>query len=160
LTIEEGVVSHAKPNTATVSQPATASRQASIASPTVPAPQAVHMRSTVVLKAAADLSTEFGRARDQEELGRLLGRAADMLDASGLIVWITDGDALRPVLVARLLARHARADVSDAAVGRQCGRRCLPNRVVTDRFVQAGRYAGSDCRANPDGQWLHGRVIG
>jgi CHASE3 domain sensor protein len=126
LTIEEGVVSHAKPATAAVSQRATASRPAPTASPTVPAPQAVQMRSTVVLKAAADLSTEFGRARDEEELGRLLGRAADMLDASGLIVWITDGDALRPVLshgyspamLARMSAMPRSADNAAAAACR------------------------------------------
>ena len=50
LTIEEGVVSHAKPTTATVSQPATASRQAATASPAVPAPQAVQMRSPSSLR--------------------------------------------------------------------------------------------------------------
>jgi hypothetical protein len=52
------------------------------------------------LKAAADLCTEIGRAKDRDDLVRLLGRAADIIDASGLIVWIggTDGADLRPAL--------------------------------------------------------------
>ena len=46
------------------------------------------------------LATDFGRVRDLEELTRILGRAADILDASGLMVWmgIATGGDLRPVL--------------------------------------------------------------
>ena len=53
-----------------------------------------------VLKAATDVATEFGRVRDLDELTRVLGRAAEVMDASGLMVWMgsaTGGD-LRPVL--------------------------------------------------------------
>jgi hypothetical protein len=65
---------------------------------TVPAPLA--NRSAPVLKAMADLATEFGRVRDSEELTRLLARAADMMDASGLVVWVgnASGADLRPAL--------------------------------------------------------------
>jgi hypothetical protein len=53
-----------------------------------------------MFRAAADLATDFGRVRDLEELTRLLGRAADVLDASGLMVWMgtSSGGSLRPVL--------------------------------------------------------------
>jgi hypothetical protein len=53
-----------------------------------------------LFRSAADLATDFGRVRDLEELTRILGRAADLLDASGLMVWIgtTSGGDLRPVL--------------------------------------------------------------
>ena len=53
-----------------------------------------------IFRAAADLATDFGRVRDLEELTRILGRAADLLDASGLMVWMgtTSGGDLRPVL--------------------------------------------------------------
>jgi hypothetical protein len=53
-----------------------------------------------VLKAAADLATDFGRVRDLDELTRLLGRAAEVMDASGVMVWMgtTTGADLRPVL--------------------------------------------------------------
>jgi hypothetical protein len=53
-----------------------------------------------LFRAAADLATDFGRVRDLDELTRILSRAADLLDASGVMVWMgtaTGGD-LRPVL--------------------------------------------------------------
>jgi hypothetical protein len=58
------------------------------------------VRSPLVLKAAADLSTDFGRARDTEAVTRLLERAADLIDASGIIVWMGDmtGGDLRAIL--------------------------------------------------------------
>ena len=40
------------------------------------------------MKAAADLCTEFGRIHDLAELKTLLGRAARLMDASGLVVWL------------------------------------------------------------------------
>jgi hypothetical protein len=52
-----------------------------------------------MLKAAADLATDFGRVRDSAELERLMARASDLMDAAGLVVWLSDGhDGLRPVL--------------------------------------------------------------
>jgi hypothetical protein len=52
------------------------------------------------LKAATAVITDFGRVRDLDELARLLGRAADVIDASGLMVWMggEGGGYLRPVL--------------------------------------------------------------
>ena len=40
------------------------------------------------LKLAAALATEFGRVRDLDELRRVLARAADAMDASGIMVWM------------------------------------------------------------------------
>ena len=53
-----------------------------------------------LFKAATDVVTDLGRVRDVPELTRVLGRAADVMDASGLIVWIgsAGGVDLRPVL--------------------------------------------------------------
>lgn len=53
-----------------------------------------------VLTAAADLCVELNRARDVDELTSLLERAAQVLDASGLVVWVGAPGAsmLRPVL--------------------------------------------------------------
>lgn len=53
-----------------------------------------------IMKAAADLATDVGRARDFNDLEGLLARAADLMDASGVVVWIgsTAGADLRPVL--------------------------------------------------------------
>lgn len=54
----------------------------------------------VALKAAADLCTDFGRVNGVDQLNMLLGRAAQMMDASGVIVWVGDssGGDLRAVL--------------------------------------------------------------
>ena len=43
-----------------------------------------HAREAVVFKAATDVVTDFGRVRDLDELTRVLGRAADVMDASGV----------------------------------------------------------------------------
>ena len=53
-----------------------------------------------LFRTAADLATDFGRVRDLEELTRILGRTAEVLDASGLMVWMgtRSGGDLRPVL--------------------------------------------------------------
>jgi hypothetical protein len=53
-----------------------------------------------LLKAAAELATDFGRLRDVNDLTLLLRRAAKVMDASGLVVWMgsLNGADLRPVL--------------------------------------------------------------
>ena len=53
-----------------------------------------------ILKHAAQLCTEFARVTSLEDLTALLGRAADMLDANGVVVWLGSptGADLRPVL--------------------------------------------------------------
>ena len=92
---DEGIVSHARPAFAsslssgrdaagpqavtTWSDPGI--REVGVAPSTAPA------RNAVVLKAAADLATDLGRVRDTDELSRLLARTADLMDASGLVVW-------------------------------------------------------------------------
>jgi hypothetical protein len=53
-----------------------------------------------VLRAASQLCTDLGRVSDVEELRGLVGRAAELMDASGLIVWTGDqeGSHLLPAL--------------------------------------------------------------
>lgn len=67
-----------------------------------PAPPAPIARTTSpVLRAAADLAVAFGKVNEAAELERLMERTADVLDASGLVVWMGNsvGGDLRPVLV-------------------------------------------------------------
>ena len=86
---------------------------ATVASAAVPAPIApASPRATgSMFKAATDVATDFGRVRDLDELARVLGRAADAMDASGLMVWAGSaaGSDLRPVLAhgysAEMIAR-------------------------------------------------------
>ena len=53
-----------------------------------------------LMKAAADLATDLGRARDLNDLTRLLERVAELMDASGIVVWVGSlaGADLKPVL--------------------------------------------------------------
>ena len=117
---DEGVVSHARTTAADTSMPLHANVPAAAPPP----------RSAVVLKTAADLATDFGRVRDSEDLERLLGRTADLLDAAGVVVWMGAADAagekLRPVLahgyapqiMARMTAVPCSADNAAAAAYR------------------------------------------
>lgn len=83
-------------------------REAPLRKPQVPG---LEPRQLPALKAAAELCTELGRVNDLEELTRLMARAAQALDASGLIVWLagSPNTDLRPVLAhgysAQTLAR-------------------------------------------------------
>ena len=79
-------------------------KPAPVAATSVPAPRPVppltfHAQGSV-LKAATDVVTAFGRVRDLTELSHVLGQAAEVMDASGLMVWVGSaaGDDLRPVL--------------------------------------------------------------
>jgi hypothetical protein len=65
--------------------------------PAEPAPTG---RNAAVLKAAASLATDFGRVRDADEMGRLLARAATLMDASGIVIWLGNatGSDLHPIL--------------------------------------------------------------
>jgi hypothetical protein len=65
------------------------------APPSVPEPTIAD-----TFKTAATLATDFGRVRDLDDLSRVLGRAAETMDASGVMVWMSTagGSELRPVL--------------------------------------------------------------
>lgn len=70
--------------------------------PPVDAPAVEPVRAGApVLKAAADLCSDFGRVRALADIDALLVRAAELLDASGIVVWWGDaaGGDLRPALV-------------------------------------------------------------
>jgi hypothetical protein len=69
----------------------------------VPQVEGVVARSRAVspiLRTAARLCTDFGALHDVNGLQLLLARAADVMDAAGLVVWLADaaGSELQPVL--------------------------------------------------------------
>jgi hypothetical protein len=100
------------PTRAAASVPPTAvpvkAPKAVAAAPRAPAPQTrsqapqtnVASRHAIALKAAASLATDFGRVRDADEMTQLLGRAATLMDASGVVIWLgtTTGAELAPML--------------------------------------------------------------
>ena len=55
--------------------------------------------STPILKVASEICTDLARVNESADLEKLLGRAADLMDASGLVVWMGNsaGGDLRPV---------------------------------------------------------------
>jgi hypothetical protein len=70
------------------------------ATPSSAAPQEIPRHAAEALRAAADLCTDLARSRDAVDLTRVLGHAAEAMDASGIVVWLAnagDGD-LWPVL--------------------------------------------------------------
>jgi GAF domain-containing protein len=58
------------------------------------APQAATTLPSVDLAAAARLTTELSTLTDQAELPRLLSRAAEVLDARGVVIWMGAGSEL------------------------------------------------------------------
>jgi hypothetical protein len=55
--------------------------------------------STPIMKVASEICTDLARVNESADLEKLLGRAADLMDASGLVVWMGNsvGGELRPV---------------------------------------------------------------
>jgi len=88
------------PRTAEVEDTANAGLSIAPALPAAPAAPFAPFAPNAMFKAAADLATDFGRVRDLDELTQILGRAGDVMGASGLMVWMgsTARGELRPVL--------------------------------------------------------------
>src|SRR5262249_16259745 len=80
----------------------TAAAAAAVPKPAPPPPPLAEPdpTPTEMFKTAATLATDFGRVRNLDELTRVLGRAAEVMDASGVMVWMgtPGGPELRPVL--------------------------------------------------------------
>lgn len=72
----------------------------SVTPPSSPAGQAPARPSSSALRIAADLCTDFGCVREATDLDGLLARAATLIDAGGLIVWVGNhrGGDLQPVV--------------------------------------------------------------
>jgi hypothetical protein len=88
------------PRTADVEDTAGTSLSIASAPDAAPATPFAPFAPNAMFKAAADVATDFGRVRDLDELTQILGRAGDVMGASGLMVWLggTGAVELRPVL--------------------------------------------------------------
>ena len=78
----------------------------------------LNMDAQVDLAEAARLCTDLARVKETGELAGLLGRAAELLDASGIVLWLVgpDGAALRPA------ASHGYSDQALARMKTLSGR--------------------------------------
>ena len=115
-----------------------------------------------VLRAASQLCTDLGRVSDLDELKTLVGQAADLMDASGIVIWISAPRRhLRAAgAVARLPAAGDGAHDEDPALGRQRGRGRVPDRADADRARAPGRVKRR--RGGPAAvrRRLHRRALG
>lgn len=98
------------------------------------APPVVTAPPSIDLAAAARLTTELSKLSDQAELPGLLGRAAEILDARGLVIWIGAGSELfaaaahgyDPAVLQRMKPIARSADNATAAAWRTSQLRTVP----------------------------------
>ncbi len=85
-----------------VSPPAVTSAPPASAAPPSAAPAEVRRAVLIdeALDATAQVCTDLAQVKDADQLREAIGRAARLLDASGVIVWVTDaaGKSLKPLL--------------------------------------------------------------
>ncbi len=106
------------------------------------------------LRSAADLCTDLGRSASADELPLLLARVAQLLNASGVIVWVRDGTgaALRPAVshgyppaaLARLGTIACDGDNVTAAAYREARMRVVPADGETPGVIAAPLASSQD----------------
>ncbi len=114
-------------------------------------------RAAVDLAAAADLCTDISRLANAAGLPDLLARAAVVLDASGIIVWVSAGDELFAVTAHGYDPRVISAAWLDRAISRQRHR----ERVAQRRAAHGPRRLDEqrrDRRADVRARQLHRRA--
>jgi hypothetical protein len=124
-------------------------------------------RKAPELRAAADLCTDFARLLDSQELPALLERAARLLDATGLIVWVADPSQqeLRPLLahgytaqaLARLPTIPRGADNATAAAFRDAEVEVVRTNGMSPGAVVVPLLAAQGCLGVMAAEVRHGR---
>lgn len=124
-------------------------------------------RKAPELRAAADLCTDFARLLDSQELPALLGRAARLIDAAGLIVWVADSRAseLRPALahgyparaVERMPSIPVSADNATAAAFRHAALQVVKTNGMSPGALVVPLLNASGCIGVVAAEVRHGR---
>jgi hypothetical protein len=122
--------------------------------------------ASVDLAATARLCADLARVGDPAELPRLLERAARIIDASGLIVWVADraGTSLFPILaegyaphvIARMGSIGRDADNAAAAAYRQGELRTVPAHDSLPGAIVAPIITGDGCVGVLAAEMRHG----
>ena len=107
----------------------------------------------VDLAAAAELCTDLSRVNSTAALNDLLPRAAAILDASGLIVWMGAGEELfavtahgyDPRVISRLGPITRNAENATAAAWRGCEVRTVPGDMMSHGAIVAPMYGPDAC---------------
>jgi hypothetical protein len=155
----------AEPGTATAA-PAQPGRSASVISMTTAGAAVLPPTAPVDLAATARLCADLARVGDPADLPRLLERAARVIDASGLIVWVADraGTSLFPILaegypphvLARMGSIGRDADNAAAAAYRQGELRTVPAHDSLPGAIVAPIITGDGCVGVLAAEMRHG----
>lgn len=107
------------------------------------------------IRLAANLCTDIGRMSTTSELPALLARAAQILNASGIIIWVLDGSgsALRPAIghgySTSTLARHGTipcdGDNATAAAFRENKMHVVPGSISSTGAIVAPLMSATTC---------------
>jgi GAF domain len=111
------------------------------------------IRPPLDLAEAARVCTLISRVTNAAGLPALLARAATVVDATGMIVWLGAGDELFPVmahgydqtLLSRLGAIDRRAENATAIAWRRGEVRCVPGGPMTNGAVVAPMFGQTGC---------------
>jgi hypothetical protein len=130
-----------------------------------PAPSAPSPASAIDLEAAALICRDISRVESAAALTDLLGRAADVLDASGLILWIGAGEELfavtahgyDPKVVARLGPIGRQANNATATAWRSGTLGTVNGDMMSNGAVVAPMFGVSGCIGVLSAELRHGR---
>jgi hypothetical protein len=119
----------------------------------------------VDLGAAADVCVAISRMTASAELPALLARAASVLDASGVIVWVGGDEELfaaaahgyDPDVIARLGSIGKSADNATAASWRSGEVRVVPGDIISDGAIVAPMLRPDGCIGVLAAEVHHGR---
>jgi hypothetical protein len=122
-------------------------------------------RAPVDLAAAADVCVAISRMTTSNELPDILARAAAVLDASGVIIWISEGDELfavtahgyDPSVIARLGSIGRSAENATAVAWRKGEVTIVPGDLMSDGAVVAPMFGPDACAGVLAAEVRHGR---
>jgi hypothetical protein len=126
---------------------------------------ALQTSSSIDLGGAADLCTAISRLTATAELPDLLARAAAVLDASGLIIWMSAGEELfavtahgyDPIVISRLGPIGRQADNATAASWRSGELKIVPGDMISNGAVVAPMFGPDRCIGVLAAEMRHGR---
>jgi hypothetical protein len=119
----------------------------------------------VDLGAAADVCVAISRVTTSNELPGVLARAAKVIDASGLTIWLSEGEELFAVaahgyeagVIARLGSIRKNADNATAAAWRRGEVAIVPGNMISDGAVVAPLFGPDGCVGVLAAEIRHGR---
>jgi hypothetical protein len=125
------------------------------AAPPVPVEKPKSPASPVNLQLAADLCVDLARVTDTHQIPALLDRAAQVLDASGIVLWMADPDGRELVAtsahgypaaaIARVGSIQREADNATAAAFREARVHVVKGDVLTNGAIVAPLVTPGGC---------------